>query len=352
MRPHGLLAYWLIFGFFAIGALLGRDERDRGTSKLFFLLGGVLLLLFIGFRYHVGGDWGAYERMFIMAGIRDAADMVRIGDPAYQLLNWTVQWFEWPFWVVNVVCGAIFTIGLLRFARLRSDPWLAVLIALPYLIIVVSLGYTRQAVAIGIVMTGLAAFQRGASVLRFALYVAAAALFHKTAVVAMLLVAFAGRRNNVVNLLIVGASIVLLYDSLLQDSMSRLMYNYVQTEFTSQGAAIRISMSLLPALLFLFRRRSFAFNERSDLLWRNFSLASLLLLAALLFTPSSTAVDRIALYLLPLQMAVLSQVPRVFAPSVLTRGLVILYAAAIQFVWLNFADNAYYWVPYSSYLWA
>ncbi len=62
--------------------------------------------------------------------------------------------------------------------------------------------------------------------------------------------------------------------------------------------------------------------------------------------PSSTAVDRLALYILPLQVAIL---PRA-AAAYFTRGaatmFVILYSAAVLFVWLNFSAHAEFWVPY------
>lgn len=347
-----MLVYWLLFAFFAIGSLLRRSGTGLGAEPYFFTFGAVLLVLAIGLRFEVGGDWGAYQRMFAMAGLRDLDQMMLLGDPAYHLLDWSVQQLEWPFWVVNLMCATIFTYGLVRFAREQDDPWLALLIAIPYLVIVVSMGYTRQAVAIGIIMAGLAAVQRGASVFRFAVYVAVAALFHKTAVVALLLVALTGRRNAVVNLLVIAAGVMLLYDSLLQDSMSKLMNNYVAQKYTSQGATIRVAMSIVPAALFMLRRRAFSLTKESDQLWRNFSIAALILLVALVAMPSSTAIDRIALYLLPLQMAVLSRVPRVLLAGQAGRLLVVSYALAIEFVWLNFADNSNYWLPYKNYLWA
>jgi hypothetical protein len=64
---------------------------------------------------------------------------------------------------------------------------------------------------------------------------------------------------------------------------------------------------------------------------------------------SSTAVDRVALYLIPLQLFVFPRVPQL-APTALKRtplvvGIVVYYAA-VQLVWLNFSENATYWVPY------
>ena len=66
----------------------------------------------------------------------------------------------------------------------------------------------------------------------------------------------------------------------------------------------------------------------------------------LLVSPSSTAVDRIALYMMPLQLIVLPRFVFLFQSRQVGRLVVILYAAAIQFTWLNFATHAQYWVPY------
>ena len=345
-----MLLYWSLFLFFLIGAFSSQDGPQSRASFMGLWFGAVLLTVAIGLRFKVGGDWGTYQIMFRRAAVYDFQRMLQFGDPAYQLLNWVVQWLEWPFWVVNLVCAGIFCWGLTRFAMTQINPWLAMVVAVPYLVIVVSMGYTRQSVAIGIIMMGLSALQRGRSVIRFSLYVLAAALFHKTAVVAMLLVALTGKRNRVVNLMIVVASAVLLYDSLLQGSMNSLMRNYVVAKYESQGAAIRIGLCIVPAAIFFISRKKLFFSEQGSALWRNFSITALLSIFALIVSPSSTAVDRISLYLLPLQIAVISQIPRVLSSSNGGKLLVAAYAFAIQFTWLNFATNASYWVPYRSYL--
>lgn len=345
-----MLLYWYLLIFFIIGALLSRDGVQSRSSVLGLWLGGFILIMAIGLRFKVGGDWGTYQMIFRRAEIYDINAMMRFGDPAYQLLNWTVQWLDWPFWMVNVACAGIFTWGLFRFAMAQRNPWLALVSAIPYLVIVVAMGYTRQAVAIGVIMMGLAAMQRGASVIQFGLYVLVAALFHKTAVVAMLLVALTGRRNRAVNLMIVVASGVLLYDSLLQSSMDHLIKNYITAKYSSQGAAIRIALCIFPATLFLLFRKRLILNEQEINLWRNASLTAFVAIIALFVSPSSTAVDRIALYLLPLQLAIMAQVPRIVSSKNGGKLLVIAYAIVIQFAWLNFATNANYWVPYTSYI--
>jgi hypothetical protein len=65
--------------------------------------------------------------------------------------------------------------------------------------------------------------------------------------------------------------------------------------------------------------------------------------------PSSTAVDRVSLYLMPLQLAVLVRAALLGRSRLPGTVAVLAFSFAVQFVWLNFADNARYWVPYRIY---
>ena len=340
-----MLIYWALFGYFAVGALLTTNAKSA-PAKLFLAMGAIVTALLIGLRYRVGADWENYEFIFDYASRFSLGRALRLGDPGYQLVNWTVAWLDVRIWLVNVICGAIFTWGLFRFCRAQPFPWLAALVATPYMIIVVAMGYTRQAVALGILMAGLADFQKGASTLRFALYVTAAAFFHKTAVVVMPLVAMSSTRNRLVNLAIAIAAGVLLYDLFLGDSMDKFVEHYIKTAYSSQGAGIRVAMNMVAAALFWIGYRRFQFTDTERKLWRNFSFAAVGFLVLLFVLPSSTAVDRMSLYIMPLQVAVLSQAPSLTMDRRFGLILVIAYAGAVQFTWLNFAIHAHAWVPY------
>lgn len=311
------------------------------------VLGTLLIALMIGFRYEVGGDWDSYERMFSLAGYADFGRVLAMGDPGYQALNWLVQQLGGAIWLVNLIGGLIFCWGLLSFATAQRYPWLAVVVAIPYLVIVVGMGYSRQAIAIGVLMAGLAAHLRGGSTLRFALYVVIAAVFHKTAVVAFPLVALATQRTKFLNLLVAIAGGVLLYDVFLSQSVDVFVRNYLDRSYSAEGAAIRVAMSAIPAVMFIATPKRFGFSETERLIWRNFSLAALALVVLLLVLPSSAAVDRIALYVIPLQLAVLSRVPDAYLARYFGIALVLLYSFAIQYTWLNFATHARFWIPYT-----
>jgi hypothetical protein len=339
----------LLFAYFAAGTLLS-DNTSRSWGRISPILGAgiVLVALMIGLRFEVGADWPTYKLLFSYAGYADLERVLLIGDPGYQFVSWSVRQLGVEIWLVNLICAGIFSWGLFRFAQAQPSPWLAVLVAVPYLIIVVAMGYTRQAVAIGFLLSGLAAVQRGGSTLRFAVYVAFAAMFHKTAVVALPLVVFASERNKVLSVVTGIVATYFFYTSFLADSVDKFVRNYIEAEYSSQGAAIRVAMNIVPATLFLFLRRRLGFSDRERRIWFLHSLAAFGLLAILLVLPSSTAVDRLALYIMPLQMAVLSRVPNVVGSRQGTI-LVMLYAFAVQFVWLNFAVHARAWVPYKFY---
>jgi len=345
-----LYPYWLLFAYFAAGALNETPRRSVSSgSNTLLVVGALLIALLIGLRYEVGADWQTYEFMFAYARRTDIGRALEIGDPGYQLLNWGVQNLGGEMWLVNLVCGILFAWGLIRFAQVQSSPWLAVLVAVPYMVVVVAMGYSRQAVALGILMAGLASMKRNGSVLRFLAYVAAAALFHKTAVVAFPLVALASRRNRTINIFVAVTASILLYDMFLGDSMQQFVDNYIEAEYSSQGAAIRVVMSLVPAGIFFLFRDRFGFSLEERLMWRNFSLAAFGFLVLLLTLASSTAVDRLALYVMPLQLAVLSRVPGTIMKLTFGKLVILAYSFAVQFVWLNFAAHSEYWVPYRFY---
>jgi len=342
-----LLVYWLLFLYFAVGAL--REEpRPAAAARpdILFRLGCVLMALLIGLRFHVGADWIPYEYIFSEAKHETMGSLPAIADPGYYLINIVVQWFGGELWTVNLICGLLFAWGLMRLCEAQERPWLAAVVAVPYLVIVVAMGYTRQAVAIAFIMAGLASYFRNGSVLRFAVYALAAAMFHKTAVVALPLIAIANERGRIINFLVVCALTYVTYHLFLSTSVGRLVTNYIDARYAAEGAGIRIAMNLVPAALFLVRSRQLGFPERERRVWRNLALVACALLPMLYLLPSTAAVDRLALYIIPLQLAVLSR-PRIAMVSErLGTVLIVFYAATVQFTWLTYAHHARFWVPY------
>lgn len=308
-------------------------------------------LLMIGLRYQVGGDWDVYLWIYneIEAlGFRQALGAGG-GDAGYSALNWLASAVGAEVWAVNLICGALFSWGLFLFCKEQPNPWLAALVAVPYLVIVVAMGYSRQAVAIGMVMAAIIAWNKG-QLARFGSYILIAAIFHKTAVVILPLIALSSSRHRLITAVAVLTFGLLLYNTFLSASVERLVTNYVDTAYTSEGAAIRVAMNIVPALLFLSLAKRFDLTAQEERLWRFVSLAALGTLMLLLTVASSTVVDRLALYLIPLQLFVFSRLPTVLGEPGRPNGqillVVIAYSALLQFVWLNYANHAEWWLPF------
>ena len=349
-----MLPYWLLFLVPTFAALQERPARSLSPRRkpLFFSV-ILLLTLMIGFRYQVGGDWGSYLGYLYRSEYLSFLEIFTIGDPGYILLNWLVAQTIGEIWLVNLVCGLIFAAGLVSFARNQPRPWLAILVAIPYLVIVVAMGYSRQAVAIGLAMLGFVALSRDRSNVKFVLWVALAATFHKSAMILVPLAALSADRGRIWTAAWIGTATVVLYYLFLDASVDALIINYVEAEYQSQGATIRVAMNALPAAIFLLARRRFHLARAELRFWTNVAIVAFGLVVFLLVSPSSTAVDRMALYVIPLQIFVLSRLPDAIAKdrsrSDLIRFSVIAYLAAVQFVWLNFAGNSQAWVPYQFY---
>lgn len=348
--------YWFLFlapAWLAVNRLRPVGSASRrwpGGWRLVF----VLLVLMIGLRHEVGGDWFNYFEHIESAGYQTLPEALASGDPAYSFLNWVAAQAGWGPYFVNTVSAAVFSWGLVVFCRAQPRPWLALVVAVPYLVTVVAMGYTRQGVAIGLAILGLVALSER-RLLRFVLFIALAATFHKSAVVLMPLAVLANTHRRAWTVLWVGVSSAVFYVALLQASVEALTASYIGAEYQSQGAALRIAMNAFPATVFLLFRRRFAMPDADRVFWTWMSLGALGFIGLLAVSPSSTAVDRMALYWIPLQLFVLSRLPNALGkPQGLNPLLVwavVAYSAAVLFVWLVFATHSYAWLPYQFYPW-
>jgi hypothetical protein len=237
------------------------------------------------------------------------------------------------------------------------------------------MGYSRQSIALGLAMLGLVALEKG-YVFKFVIFVALAGSFHKSALLILPIAGLATTRNRYWTVAWAGLIGIILFYLLLASDVDALYTNYVIADYQSKGALIRLSMNALPAAVFLIWRPRFSLAGTAAPVWTWFAIISLVLFALFFVVSASTALDRVALYMLPLQLLVSARLPdalgakgwRSPAPTAApfarksharrsTEGnlapimvaAILVYYGVVQFVWLNFADNAAYWLPYRFY---
>lgn len=347
-----MLPYLLSWGVFAASGL-GSSRRLAGSSLLALAL---FLTLLIGLRDQVGGDWENYlPYLESTIGLPLTAVFLNT-EPGYGLLNWISANAGGGVYLVNSVCGLIFAVGLLQFCRAQPRPWLALTLAFPYLVVVVAMGYSRQGVAIGLEMIALLALQRD-RLLRFLAWIALAATFHRTVLVLLILPVFTLSRSlrfsTLIRLALLAGAGYGLYASVIAPDIDYYVQGYLEAEYQSQGALIRVALCLLPALLFLPNRRLFQLPPDTQRIWSLISFLAIAAAVGLATIASSTAIDRLALYLIPLQLFVGSRLPDAclfrIRPVAWTR-LLVLFSLAVLLVWLLFAAHSQYWLPYRNLL--
>jgi hypothetical protein len=344
-----MIAYWALFLLPLAGVLMPGPLSPQARRLTWFGMTSFTVLI-VGLRHEIGADWPNYEVLFDAIASEPWPHAIFLTDPGYGLINKLAAELGWGIYGVNFICAVIFAAGLTTFALRQPFPWLAWLIATPYVLIVVVMGYSRQGVALGLAFAALACLQERRTS-RFIALIIAGALFHKSAALLLPLAFLAGQkagwlRNLGLLLTIVAAALALLFTQL-----ETLWSIYIEDQLVSEGATIRVWMNALPAILLiaLARRRRDVWSDPG--FWRYVAWGAIICIP--LVGLASTAIDRVALYLTPLQVFVWSRVPLLFRDSAertsVVIGLSVVYAA-ILWIWLNYAAHAYAWIPYRNLL--
>jgi hypothetical protein len=355
-----MITYWILFLFPAALAFFGKKRDLKAFEKTFpsidllWFISILVLTFVIGLRFEVGGDWVAYLKFYDLSQNQSLFELLSpFGDPGYRLINSISGKLGFGIYGVNLFAAFIFSLGLGLFCNNLPRPMLALAVSIPYLVVVVSMGYSRQALALGIAMIALVALGKGKQIFFVSLILIAASI-HKSSVLLLPIMALASSKQRIWTFIWLGVIAFAAYFIFLADAVSTLVKHYVEESYQSEGTFIRLVMCIIPASILLIWPHRFKFPKNELSIWRWFAIISIGLFFLLFVTDASTAIDRMALYILPLQLVVFSYLPEIFGEKgeikQLIILLIILYYTAVLFVWLNFATHSYYWVPYKNIL--
>ncbi|BAC08755.1 EpsG family protein [Thermosynechococcus vestitus] len=350
-----MLPYFIVFALTAIPVIV-QVPRWYGFFLFF------TYVLFIGLRFEVGADWESY--IYILEAAKSqswfALEGITVNDFGYHLINKLAGTLNQGIYFVNSVVALIFTSGLFYFCRHLKNSYAGLVVAFPYLTTVVAMGYTRQSGAIGFEMIALIYLAQG-KFITFLSYLFLAILLHKTAIFILLiplvsqLISAIQHRKLLNSIVLLFLLILFIFGSvLIINSTSRFLTAYIEGQMESSGTLIRLLMNFLPAFIFLMEHYT-ARNlfKLSSIVYLSISWLAILS-PLLLLTGSTTAADRLALYLIPIQVYVLGQFPYLFISKswklfIKWLILIIAYSFVVLWVWLNFADHAFAWLPYRMY---
>lgn len=326
---------------------------SRSTGILWKSLIFTMLLIFIGLRHEVGGDWFAYLRWYQNIGsgkLSFSLESLILSDWGYNFLNWLASKLQLGIYGVNTICAFIFLSGLFSFLNYLGndkDFYLGLLISYPYLIMVVANGYTRQSVAVGLVLLGYVQLLSG-KISRAVVLQTLAFLFHRTSAIGFITFLF---YRQSIKFVVPLSSVFMLFWPYFERLFSRYYILYVESGMISEGGTIRALMNILPALLLVVFYSTYKKRYKDGHFWFAFSIITLILgsLSILKFTFA----DRLLLYFSAIQMLVLVRLKHIFKDvewKALLFFIVIFTYTAAMLVWLVYAVHAPRWIPYRNVL--
>jgi|APSaa5957512535_1039671.scaffolds.fasta_scaffold21504_3 hypothetical protein len=343
MSPYFLL--FLIPVFFSF------NRVKHPNPTIFWIPIFIIFSLFVGFRTEVGGDWFTYLRHYELAGLYGYFGRL---EPGYQFLNIVSSELAGGIYLVNLMCASIFFYGLIALCRSQPLPLLAFIVSIPYMIVVTSMGYTRQSVALGFFMLGLVSLSKGKGYHYF-LYISLATLFHKVAILLYILLALYRGKVDFFKLFLISFFSAVFVFFLFREEFIHLFSFYILRSFgleignapSSAGGIFRLFMNLIPSLLLIIFYKKMRDRWDDINIWLVLSIITILLIP--LIGVLSTVIDRVSVFLLPLQVVVMSRFPVLFSRSGgsdLIIKLIILFYGITLAIWLNYANHAGSWLPY------
>ena len=352
-----MIPYFLLYFFLALKSLEETSLKNifKKSSQQILI---VFFSIFIGLRVEVGCDWYQYIRLFdtIKSSLAEAFDVLKL-EPTFIFLNSMFGPLQNGYILVNFVCGIIFSYCLIKFCATLPRPWLALCTAYPNLILVVSMGYTRQSVAIALALLAFVALENG-KFYRSILLIIFGSTFHRVGLFylfAPLLYTFqiGSQFNKSIRILLTIPIGYIFVDQLIIKQISSYQFSYLELNATSSGAYVRVILLLIPSIIFLGYLNKFKLSKIYKSIFFVMAIISFVALILLLTSFSSTAVDRIALNLLPIQLVVASYLPDTGILKInksIWKIFMILSILPIMSVWLIYAVHSYCWIPYKNIL--
>jgi hypothetical protein len=208
------------------------------------------------------------------------------------------------------------------------------------LINVVGMSLVRQSVAIGFELMALTLLSRN-RLRPYVLLIALACLFHKTAVFLLPIGAFIASSRRAWTITWICVTFVGLMAAIVTSSYEYFLEQYFKIGLASEGGGIRVGMNVVAAFIFVMLRRDLTLSSQEAKLWTIMALLSVACVPMLFFT--STAADRLALYMLPIQIFVFSRLPLLAGAQTYRASVAVSIIAALglfQWAWGTYGNFA------------
>tara|TARA_X000000950_G_C13914404_1_gene660290 strand:- start:203 stop:1279 length:1077 start_codon:yes stop_codon:yes gene_type:complete len=349
---YSLISILAILEFYKIKIYI--DHKDK--INLFVI---IYLCLFMGFKFHVGGDWGTYKNYFNEITTYNLNYKDLNNDIGYYILNLYIYKLGFDFKILNLISSVIPLLGLHFLAKKFPSYWLFLLILTPYFLFIILMGYTRQSIAIGLFFIALSFLFGGISkrnICFYLLFIIVAFFFHKSSFiflpVPLLFIRLNSYSFSIFIHLITIFFLFLIFLVFNDWFISRLKY-FFSNQYSSFGGYLRISIFfILCTLNLVLIKARYKFSSQIALTHK-LSIIALLICSMVFLIPSTVIIDRLLLYLyfiIPATLIFLIELSKNNINKSIILYSIITFGFIFMILWFNYATNSFSWLPYKNYL--
>jgi hypothetical protein len=303
------------------------------------------MIRFMGMRYIVGCDFKAYYLRYTdtLPGIY-FSEIFAEQEPGFALMTAILKTLGARYMWVNICASALMVAGYFFFARAHRSPIMIMALLFPVIIVQLGMSGIRQGIAVSALMVASVYFMRGRGWMT-ALFILLGSQFHSSVIMFLPLAFLAGRKVNIVQIVVGVALLSPLAVYLLSDRLDVYADRYIEQNYgavTSGGAVIRYAMIMIPQVFFLayYRRLRAQFPEVYPLL-KLFVILCFSLAPLAVF--SSIALHRINFYVMPFSILTFVYLSWCIFPrnqAVLGRAMPALTYGLYQMSWFLTSSHA------------
>ena len=336
------MTYYLVSSIAFVIYSLNKYKVIQSFLYFYFLL---FLIIFIGLRFEVGGDWKAYLDWQKNTEAYSIYQSFALPSPVYSFINILSENLG-GIYFVNLCCAATCVLGLHIFSLTSDHPKFVFVSLIPFIIFIFSMGFVRQSLALSFVLM---VHNRNIFIFIFGAFLAI--LSHASVIIILPIYYLSRRGISFVRVLptvfFITICVVIFYDQLY------LYYKYYVTtqEYSSRGVFYRVSPFFI-ILIFFVLRHLYIQSSNSTHVFEAiiFTFLPMLLLLLVAIGGHSTPADRMFYYFLPLVTLYIAKSNTLFNLNVIikARSVFLVSNYALFFMWMHLGDHVKYWVPYKN----
>lgn len=307
------------------------------------------LILFVGMRHEVGGDWGVYLKYFNEMGKVPLSEFFSFYyitiDIGYYVLGALIYQLGGSIHIANLAYAFVSIIGLYIFSKQFKNRDYVFLLYYPYVIVIFAMGYTRQSVAVSLILISLVIVH---SKFKSVMVSLLALTFHKSVLLL-----------NIFHIRSIKSLILFLFFSIgmlviFNDTFNTLHTNYIKSGKASAGFYYRLALLSPLLLIFALSRRTRVFLKTNNPIEVSYFYNTFILFILILglSTLSTNVADRFLIVLMIFIFPYVIHLIAVQGKSDHAFYVFLLwsYNVGSLLVWFLTANNAESWLPYQFFL--